>query len=135
MNNNVQNVLQNLENDAYPYDPEHSWGIAIEITQNTPVDIFDICDTMRLKLIALSRYDELWNDPGVPTREIATPQLIINCVGGKWTIRLNSFDPNGSEKAEYCIMLEVTKMVVSTLLQRFVNRGIRVYDCMENTVL
>jgi hypothetical protein len=132
---NIQNVLQNLENDAYPHDPDNSWGIAIAITQNIPTDLFDICDTLRLKLIALSRYDELWNDPGVPTMEIATPQLIINCVGGKWTIRLNSFDPDGIEKEEYCIMIEVTKMVVSTLLQRFVARGIRIYDCMCNTVL
>jgi hypothetical protein len=133
--NNIQNVIQNLENDAYPHDPDNSWGIAIEITQNIQVDIFDICGPLQLKLIALSRYNELWNDPAAVMGELAMPQLIINCVGGVWTVNLSSFDPDGIKKVEYCVELELTKVIIETLLQRIVNHRIRVYDCMGDTVL
>jgi len=129
--NNVQNCLHNLENDLYPHDPDNSWGIAITITRNIPTDIFDISSTLQLKLVALLRYDELWDDQDGPVM----PQIIINFVDRKWIVRLQSFDPYGEEKEDYCVTLELSKAVISMLLLRFVNRGIRVYDCMETTVL
>lgn len=131
--NNIQNVIQNLENDLYPYDPDNTWGIAISILPATPLDVFSVSDILYVKIAALLRYDVLWNDPDGPP----LPQLIINCVHPSkgWSINLNVFDPMGTPNDDYCVTLNVSKAVIITLLTAFVNNGIPVYDCMENIIL
>lgn len=128
--NNIQNVLYNLENDLYPYDPDNSWGVAVAIHQNIPLGVFNVSPTLCLKLVAVLQYHDLWNDDETPR-----PQVIINYVDGKWIVRLQSFNPLGDEIEEFCVTLTVSKIVVSTLLTAFVNNNIPVYDCMCELVL